>query len=185
VEDEILPAAANRLAIAVPIEGAPFIVLDRSLSTPEAKLVPLAHELSHVALGHLSMPSFTSAGYSACLRGPDDLLFTVYPSETEIEADILAMMAIMPDSYLDGVVEQSIFIPTVSLARTHGLDVDYVAARVQLYRAIHGYVRSRALFRALPRDPLSSPDAGKWFTAEFSNKHYLERIAMIRYGVIL
>ncbi len=165
VENEKLPSFCPEAAV-LDVEGEYFIVLGDSLDTPFKRLVASAHELCHVLLGHLQLPNFAVMGYSQAMRVEDNDLQVSFCEDMELEAETLAMQLILPDSYLHDVVEKTIYIPASLTARKLGLALDWMRARIQLYRGIHGYARSIQLLRMRPRDPFELVDTNKWFDLE-------------------
>lgn len=179
IEDEVLPSPSMRAAV-IDVAGVPFIVLADTLVTTGDRLIALAHELSHALLEHLKRPNFSVQGYSEAMRFADGALQMKYTQETELEADLLGMMLVMSDTFLHRVVQDTIFIPTPRLSSEKRLPLEWVAARVQLYREMYGYTESRRLLRLRHSDPFSLTDHAKWFECELIDEHYLERFVQDR-----
>lgn len=173
--NETLPGDLHGLTLRV--EGHPFIVIDRRVSRNSAEeALILAHELAHNALSHWQVPGLSSVrGYRGTMRELDEKLSIRYRQETELEADLFAMQMVIPDAYLDAIVERSIWIPTLQLAKQYGFTRGLLAARVEVYRGIYGYERSRRLFEKRLTDDLTRPDLDKWFMREFAGVDGLSR----------
>lgn len=141
VEDEDLPG--NLYGIAMNVEGFPFIVLDlRSRALKERSFV-LAHELSHVVLGHLELPNFSSPFLRGnTIRSAELTVIQSYSSDQEQQADLAGLELLLPESYLDGCVERFVWIPTRIEARRRDEPTHIYSARVEVYRLMNGYDRT-------------------------------------------
>lgn len=176
VSGKDLPGA-KRKAVVMDVKGTPFIVLDKSLEARRGRLIcALAHELGHIMLGHFARLNFCVLGFSETSNEWDARLQAIYCAETELEADLIAMMLILPDSYLHSIVEKTIFIPAQKKAHEHGLDTNWVAARIQLYREMYGYERSKELLLKRHKDEFSKPDLEKWFSLERRDNNCLRSV---------
>lgn len=118
--------------------GDPVIVLDTDKSVEEERAFILGHEVAHVVLGHLDHTRIFQCGYGSAIDGMDRLL-RMYTSEQELSASLLSMAMILPDGVLHKLGAQYAFLPTRSLAKRWRFPTPFVAARVELYRRIHGY----------------------------------------------
>lgn len=84
------------------------------------------------------------------VRKPIDILagwFSMETTTSEVEADAYALTTMIPDAFLDEIVEESTYIPTVKLSRELNLPPEVVRTRVHMYRQMHGYTRSEKLIR--------------------------------------
>lgn len=145
VENESLPG--NLLGIAMNVEGFPFVVLDeRTKGLPEQAFV-LAHELAHVALGHLDVPNFAASSH-AYTGSPDELaVIRDYSDSQEQEADLLGLEILIPELYLHDCVERNAWIPTRKEAKAFGQPTRLFAARVEAYRLMNGFDRTLEISR--------------------------------------
>jgi Zn-dependent peptidase ImmA (M78 family) len=145
----------SKLGIAMEVEGAPFIVLDSRLHRePHQRLLVLAHELSHVLLGHLHRVNY-AVGFSETMYNEGGRLQALHSTDTEVEAEINGWKILVSDDFLHQQVEESIYIPTNALANKYRKEPKWMAARVTLYRLMFGFDRSTELLRNRPVDPFS------------------------------
>jgi len=172
VDDETLPGGKSQ-AVSLKVDGTPFIVLDRKIPNAGQKAVAVAHELAHILLGHLERPNF-ALHFSEPMRMDDSVLQVILGADAEIEAETMGMALVMPDRFLHQQVEDGIFIPARKLAAAYSLAVEWVAARIQLYREMHGYLRSRQLLQERDRGLQLEPSMSQWFIPEMRAFHPLE-----------
>lgn len=166
VQDQDVPCE-NKVGVALEVSGTPFIVIDKGIQSEWDTRTVLAHELGHVLLGHLHRCNFAVA-FSETLWSDGSSLQELHSAETEVEAEAFGWMCMVPDAFLDREVEKTIYIRTNRLAESHGLDRGWMAARVSLYRLMHGYERSIELLRLKDNDPFAQPDFEKWVKMEGS-----------------
>ncbi len=162
-------------AAVINVQGTPYILMDRSLKPKsELALRALAHEIAHVILGHLSHPNFAAFVYSGTKNRMDAELQELFSTQVELEADLLGMMLIVPDNLLEKQVDKTKFIPARRKARELGLDTRWLVARIQLYREIYGYKKSRELLKRDLSDKITKPDLDKWYRLEGTQYNSLE-----------
>ncbi len=169
VEDRPFSHRRSR-AFVMDVEGLPAIFLHPSLPSSCARIPALAHELSHVMLGHLADPDLSSIGDTAELTFRERELRQRYVAEMELEADMLAMLLVLPDNYFHRRGKQVRSINARATAGRLGLETSWVAARAQFYRRIHGYGRG----------PDIDPEFLSCFASEDSHRRFLESYIMKR-----
>lgn len=172
--DRKLPGTSKK-GVLMYVGGRPFILLDPSVNRKSSIATNiLAHEICHVILGHKEHINFSALGFSEALDVDNGFLQCWYQCDIEIEAIVASFLLIMPDAYLHQIIEQSKFIPTKRKSEEHGTTLEWMAARVQLYREMHGYKRTFELMRNddSASYTFSQPDLKKW---ENTDKKYLER----------
>ncbi len=144
------------------VGGHPFILIDRSINKKSRKARSiLAHEICHYVLGHKDELNFSVLGFSETVNVSNGALQILYQCELEIEAVFASFMMIMPDAYLDRVIEERKFIPTRIKSRKYNIPLDWMAARVQLYREMYGYKRTNELIQKDPMSLISKNDLGE------------------------
>ena len=172
--DRNLPGSKRKAAV-INVFNTPYIIMDPSLNIKsEYALRALAHEIAHILLGHLNNKNFAAFGFSETMNEWDATLQIIYCTQMEVEAELLGMMIVVPDRLLDVQVEKTIFIPARRKAHEHGIDTRWIAARIQLYRLMYGYEKSKHLLRQRCRDKISQPDPDRWFSLERTENNDLE-----------
>jgi Zn-dependent peptidase ImmA (M78 family) len=172
VLDRSLPGEARQAAVMF-VSGHPFIIIDKSVMIESSTfLLSLAHELGHVVLEHGKRLSFVVHGFSETVNDDGREMQLLYHSELELEANLAAMMLVVPDAYLNRLVEETIWIRTNAKAKEHDLPTNWMAARVELYRKMYGYERTMELFKNKPKDPFSQTTVERW---ELTDQNLLEQ----------
>lgn len=169
-----LPPNTTKAAVLM-INNVPHVLVDPSLPPGEQSTIcAYAHETAHLILDHPKRLNFGYIGMSETMDRFDMNLQEIYATETELEANLLAMMLVVPDGFLNAVVEDSIWIPVKKLASENSYKEDWLAARVQLYRKIHGYNRSRHLLVERLSERWMTADTRKWFALELGDTNGLQ-----------
>lgn len=107
-------------AITLTLKPNPIIVLNSSHSTAR-RVSSLAHELSHILIGHT--PSQTGVS-------PDGLLLTAYDRQQEDEANWLAGCLLLPRPACLSIVRQRLDV--ASAAQAYGISRDMVQYRLNM-----------------------------------------------------
>lgn len=94
------------------------------------------------------------------------MIFIIEKSEIELESSLHTMMLLLPDSFFHKQVEETIFIPAEKISREQNLDLDLVLTRIELYRAVYGFSRSREL---LKNNSIDAVHLGKNKNREFGD----------------
>lgn len=123
------------VGMALNVKGSPFILLDPIRSQDNRAFV-LAHELAHVILSHIDVSTLAAAFH-------DISLFKNRVAEKERDADLMALLLLMPDRFLHAIVRKKAWIPAENLAKRLGMTTKLTAARIEFYRLIHGYALSK------------------------------------------
>lgn len=145
--DKALPGGSKRAAVMY-VLNRPFIMIDKAIESGSIKAsLSLAHELGHILMNHKNRFNFRAMGYSQPKNANENGLQDRYQSEIELEAFIASMLIMIPDGYMDKLIERHIFIPTKQLAETLELPLKWFAVRVQIYRYRYGYLRSIELLK--------------------------------------
>jgi Zn-dependent peptidase ImmA (M78 family) len=171
-----LPGTSKRAAVMF-VQGNPFVILDKSLQIGSREsFLALAHEIGHIVMDHGRRQNFSAYGFSETIHPESRELEFLYHSELELEANLVGMMMVMPDPFLDKTVENLIWIPTAVIAEATGLPLDWVAARVQLYREMFGYKRSKELTAAKMQSEIVQNQGvpKECLALEFSGKNFLQ-----------
>ncbi|MEO0081823.1 MAG: ImmA/IrrE family metallo-endopeptidase [candidate division WOR-3 bacterium] len=170
--DESLAGTRARAA-SILVQDVPFILLDRELTRPGERLTSLAHELGHVMLDHLRRPSFAVCGFCETMSLGSRMLQKRYCAEIELEADVHAMLIVLPEGFLHRQVERTGHIPARRLHRSLDLPLSWVGARIQLYRLVNGYADSNLALVRLGKDPSSLIERRRRQTLELEHRTYL------------
>lgn len=107
-------------AVTLTLEPQPIIVLNSSHSAAR-RVSSLAHELSHILIGHT--PSQTGVS-------PDGLLLTAYDKQQEDEANWLAGCLVLPRPACLSIVKQRLDV--ASAARMYGISRDMLQYRLNM-----------------------------------------------------
>jgi Zn-dependent peptidase ImmA (M78 family) len=165
--DSAIPGGV--LGMTLKMKNSLVITLATSVTEDEGThTLVLAHELAHCLLGHIDAPIVSVAHYSAATDFLDRHIQFVFSNEVEVQAHLLALMLVVPDEYLHKLTKRRGWIPTVDLSGSTHLTVDQVAARIDLYRQIHGYERTYDYLRERLSDPLHGFDEDKWRATEIA-----------------
>jgi hypothetical protein len=163
--DQGLPAGI--LGLTLSLKGKVVITLSKDIATTRGGHARvLAHELGHCLLGHVRNPVLAVAKYSAATGFDREIQF-LSREELEIEADLLGLMLIVPDVYLHSLADRG-WISASRIVERTGLGIEQVAARIDLYRQIHGYERTMRHLREKLSDPICQVDLSKWRATELA-----------------
>lgn len=172
IRDKKLPC--NRKAFIIDVEDKRFILIDK-LVNKNFELIPiLAHELGHEFAGHLLNEDIK---FFPLLNDENSDKFIEFLCKKELEAEIIAWFLVLPDNYLNKLVQNHIFIPTRSISHELGLNTEWVAARVELYRKMYGYEESKRILEKKEKCcvPWNSLQTQKWFSWELTQKGLLNQ----------
>ena len=170
---ESLPSGVNGMTLRV--AKTPFVVLSSRLEETGMLVPVLAHELAHNLLGHAEGPSPRVLGNTGTMVEEDHLTQLLYKADVEAEAELLALQIVIPDRFIQAILEEHIWFPSRRIAGENGIAADWVAARVDLYRRQFGYDQSFDLAKRL-RDPFSRMDLSRWVELERPDGHGLPDI---------
>ena len=176
ITNKKLPGAKKRAAVMY-VAGRPFILIDNSIKSDRTQLkMSLAHELGHVIMEHRKRFNFRTMGYSQPKNRNAEGLQDRYQSEIEFEATVASMFLLFPDGYLDKLIDDHVFIPSRHLANDLEVPFKWLVARVQIFRNMHGYEKSRKLLELQNKNQPGSSfvNIENHFAAiESTNRNYL------------